>query len=352
MQDTIDTQAVGAVAGMLADTGNTDVLSGHNQAVKGYLVSVDSVDNSTEYEIEVNYKSRAASTFGQAAATAYDITSDVSATKAEIVAALVADINGDGSLVQASALTSEGPILVTAAQPAFDFTLELSANLSATLEKGEIPFGVLVVESSDRHVRLPFTEDDVAKPYGIAVRSLALENTEDGEAKYPHGSVINALRSGRIHALVEGSITKDGDVFVRHTPNGSNDQRGAMRADRDGVAQVDTITPTAVNSATYNLSIDGRAFAMTADGSATAAEIVTAFTALINADTDAPVVASGTSTLILTAKSAGVPFHTSVGANLSRAATTDNVARAAKLAGAKFKSSAVNGCALVQLSLA
>jgi hypothetical protein len=79
------------------------------------------------------------------------------------------------------------------------------------------------------------------------------------------------------------------------------------------VAQVITITPTAANAQAYEITqiFDGDAvygpFQYTSDADATVNEIVAAFIALINA-TLIKVTASGTTTLILTADVAGVPF--------------------------------------------
>jgi hypothetical protein len=49
-----------------------------------------------------------------------------------------------------------------------------------------------------------------------------------------------------------------------------------------------TVTPTAVNSATYRMTVDGQAVEFTADSSATAAEIVTGLKAAIAALDDVP----------------------------------------------------------------
>lgn len=92
------------------------------------------------------------------------------------------------------------------------------------------------------------------------------------------------------------------------------------------VAQVDTITPTAVDLHVYKIKIDGVEYSYTADGSATAAEIVTGLAALVNADADCPAAATGSTTLILTAKVAGVGFttNTEADADLALVHTTAN----------------------------
>lgn len=67
-----------------------------------------------------------------------------------------------------------------------------------------------------------------------------------------------------------------------------------------------TITPTAVNSAVYEIRINDETYSYTADASATAAEIVAGLLALINAGSaDHNLTASGTTTLVLTADNAG-----------------------------------------------
>lgn len=99
------------------------------------------------------------------------------------------------------------------------------------------------------------------------------------------------------------------------------------------VAQVRTITPTAVNNFQYDVTIDGVLYSYTSDGSATVSEIVAGLIALINADVNAVVTASGSTTLILTADNAGRSFSSSVGTNLAQVSTTANVGVGESLAG-------------------
>lgn len=88
------------------------------------------------------------------------------------------------------------------------------------------------------------------------------------------------------------------------------------------VAQVDTITPTPVNTTHYIVTIDGTAFDYTSDSDATAAEIVTGLKTLINADSACKAAGTGSTTLILTAKIAGVGFTTTVNTNQALVHTT------------------------------
>jgi hypothetical protein len=81
------------------------------------------------------------------------------------------------------------------------------------------------------------------------------------------------------------------------------------------VFQIDTITPIAVNAHIYEVSLGAVNYSYTSDSDATISEIVAGLIALINADSSSPAIASGTTTLILTAKIAGVGFSTSINAD-------------------------------------
>lgn len=92
------------------------------------------------------------------------------------------------------------------------------------------------------------------------------------------------------------------------------------------ITQIDTITPTAVNTHIYKVTIDGVDYSYTSDGSATISEIVIGLSALINADTSRHANASGSFTLILTGLNPGAGFTTSINAdvNLALVNTTAN----------------------------
>jgi hypothetical protein len=143
---------------------------------------------------------------------------------------------------------------------------------------------------------------------------------------------------------------KAGDsVYARVSASGTQ-QLGALRNDADGTAQVDTLTPTAVNSTEYFVNVNGRLYSYVSDSTATAAEIVTGFKTAMTNDPD--VTATGTSTLILTAKVAGAAFTTGADPNMSIAHTTANAAKAALLSRAKFLDAcSSNGLSRVQLEL-
>jgi hypothetical protein len=164
---------------------------------------------------------------------------------------------------------------------------------------------------------------------------------------------FDLLRKGRILVLAEQAVAVTDDVYLRYSAGTGDQTVGRFRKDPDGTAQVDTVTPTAVNSTEYNLVINGRAYVIVSDGSATATEICDAFRTKIAADPDCAVTGSGTTTLILTADVAGVPFVTQVGANLALANTTPNAAKAERVANARWASatSAADQLAVLELNL-
>lgn len=90
------------------------------------------------------------------------------------------------------------------------------------------------------------------------------------------------------------------------------------------VAQVETLTPTVANEGDYRVTINGVDYEFTSDEDATAAEIVAGLLALINADTNCKMSASGTTTLILTADNAGEANAVTASNNLAIAHTTPN----------------------------
>ena len=93
------------------------------------------------------------------------------------------------------------------------------------------------------------------------------------------------------------------------------------------VAQVNILTPdvTVQAIAHFIVTIDGVDYDFTSDIDPTATEVVTGLKALINADADCPVDATGATTLILTAKQSGVPFTIEASANLDNVENTANV---------------------------
>jgi hypothetical protein len=125
--------------------------------------------------------------------------------------------------------------------------------------------------------------------------------------------------------VADGFLTSDNAYKMANSVFAQADCPDEIKVGRltTAVAQVNTLTPTVVNSFLYTVTINGILYSYTSDGTATAAEIVTGINAAINAGTE-PVTASGTVTVILTSDTAGAGFSLSLSANWANVATTPN----------------------------
>jgi len=355
MQLTYDQKATDLVAGMTV--GEVETVPTHNLSTKTINVSVDTVTNSLLYRIAVKYLSKVPATYGQTLTTNCDYTADGSATKAEILAGLLAAVNASVAPVTAKVFDSAlGPIQIAAKTRDQDFTLTVSTELSQAAVSGEIPFGVVVCmqDTTPDKCRLPVVAGDIGnKTLGITLRSFAMENNTAGTAVYPLDSSVQVAREGLVAAAVEEAVSAGDDVWVRYAAKGANTQLGALRKSPDGVAKVIDVTPTAVNAGDYVIGIGQYSYHYTADGTATAAEIIAGLLAKVNLQTalHGVTASDGTTTLTLTG-TAGVDFDYSVGSNLSAAVTTAGTQTAAKLSRAKFhKGAGAAALAVVSLEL-
>jgi len=98
------------------------------------------------------------------------------------------------------------------------------------------------------------------------------------------------------------------------------------------VAQVITMTPTPADNTAFTVTINGTLYSFTSGSGATAGQIVTGLKNLITADPACVVTPSGTTTLILTAQSAGLPFTYANSANIAAVVTAACVGIANDLA--------------------
>lgn len=233
-----------------------------------------------------------------------------------------------------------------------------------------VPFGCLSVrDNDDLKAKLPTSAAEVLSACkgsgGIATATNAIISSDGPNdptiPTFPIGKEFAQLKKGPVFVLVEQDVTQGQQAFVRfanspNTVDGTRNQKGSFRADFDGTAQVDTITPTAVNSTPYSMEIqdlNGRVIgsaAYVSDSSATAAEIVAGLIAALGVVPG--VTLSGTNTLILTSSVVGQGFTTTVGANLAVAHTTANVQSAAACPGIYYKTSAsANSLAVVEANL-
>ena len=179
---------------------------------------------------------------------------------------------------------------------------------------------------------------------GVTVSNFAYNQfsptTLTGTQGIPSLAAAGVMTRGRIYVLPTQDVTPASKVFCQMVANGSTKVAGSFRTDYDGTAQVTTMTPTAVNSTEYQLEVDGRFYGYTSDSSATATEIVTGLTTAITADEGATVTPTGTATLILTAKTAGLPFLAQGDANMAFVTGTPNAANAIPVPNARFKTTA------------
>jgi hypothetical protein len=223
----------------------------------------------------------------------------------------------------------------------------LNGEASANLQ-----FGVMVKKgANDSKCLLPSASTD--ELLGLVVSDFSIDSAElSGSGAVAPEEMASIARKGAFYVLPEQAVVEGDPVYVRYTDGSGALTVGRLRKDAGGVAQVDTVTPTAVNSTGYSLSIGGRNYNIVSDGSATATEICDAFRTLINADADCLAAGTGTTTLILTAKTVGVGFQTTCGANLALANTTPNAAIAKRLLGARFGSAAsADAPAVLELNL-
>ena len=223
VQLSYSSEPAAAVAGMLADTGDHDVLSGMASSRK--LVSVAVVAaNSVHYIITIN-------------GVAFDYTSDGSATTAEIVLGLKALINAGSEPVLASG--SDTPLLIESTLDDGDFTYSDFAGGGSLTEtvlvaQGEqIPFGHGVVLDeraltdidldADYAIRLPRQATDItsARHFGITLQDQAREVRASDSATFRANTMTPCLSKGRCWVKVEQAVVRGDDLYVRYAAGGN-----------------------------------------------------------------------------------------------------------------------------------
>lgn len=351
-------QAVG-VAGLLADIGPKRVASLTNatRVKTRWTVLVSSAANEV-LTLTLTDKD------GNVTTVDYDegATGTVTTKRDGLIAAVNASAAGKGNsnYVKASVKDSD-ELYIEALRAGETFTVaESEANLTVTndvvyLAHPTVPFGVAVtLGAADNLCKLPASATELF--WGMALfthadnPNLGAFGVPSATPGYAGQSMVSVLRQGRAWAKVEQAVSAGDQAYYRITAKGTLTQLGAWRKDADGTAQVDTLTPTAVNSTRYFVELDGKSYFYDSDASATATEIVTGFKTAINADAASPAVATGTATLILTAAVAGVGFTTRADPNMSIALTTASAATAVAPAGCKYITSAAAG-GLAQLKI-
>lgn len=252
--------------------------------------------------------------------------------------------------------------------PGFDSDQGRGYNREATNKTGsDIDVGVAFKQSS--------SVDSGALALTAATEPVIGFSLND-QGRNPNGLTTGAYKDKQMFPIkCEGAFfaqcdqdMKPGDkVFVRFaaSANAQVGVVGSVRKDPDGVAQVTTLTPTATSNAVYvaRVDFDGEAagtkrkayeFEYQADGSATATEIVTGFKAAMAADPEftARVVATGTTTLVLTGQTTGEAFTvTSAGDGAFASITTGTppAPSARRLKGARVLTSGTAASGAVEI---
>lgn len=186
-------------------------------------------------------------------------------------------------------------------------------------------------------------------------RALFGSGGSGGATGLKTGEVGDMLRQGRIWVPTIGAVTAGGGAFLIHTTA----DFGSWRADAGGVAEVSTLTPNPiVNSVVYTVDVhigeEDFHFETLADASATATEICDGIRAAMALDATftALVVATGTTTLILTGQNIGQQLDVvSSGEGLFDIVETTPPATAAQLVKGVWRSSTSgSGLAILELN--
>jgi hypothetical protein len=234
-------------------------------------------------------------------------------------------------------------------------------------EGAALPFGVGVTQgSSGELVESPDASGD--KIVGIVLHEHGLNPigmpASPTDAGVQDGERFSMMTKGRCYVKVEEDVEVNDPVFCRHTVNGGNTQLGRFRASVDVVSaaieEVHTVTPTAANAKVYVLRVSigeqDFTFEYLSDADATATEICDGFRTLMAADAQftALVVASGTTTLVLTGQTGTGSFVVQsegdgVLADVETTPSSGGVATASRVKGARFITAAASGkCAVIE----
>lgn len=216
----------------------------------------------------------------------------------------------------------------------------------------EIPFGVGVIQGATAaKAVLPSAVTDAAKFLGVVLHSHTYQvGVQLGDVGVKPKRMLSVQEVGDPYVTVEEAVNRGDQVYMRITSDGgSNTQPGTFRKTPDGVAEVQTITPTAANAGEYVLQVVfpqrnnlSYIFHATGDADATATEICNSWRVAMaaNAAFTALVVATGTATLILTGQLAGETFKVYDSSDPAVSAvvvTTAGAPKAIKLPGVFFE---------------
>lgn len=276
------------------------------------------------------------------------------AAAAAVIATNGANVPALTNVLTATADLANDYVELTAVRTGEAFTVTLVSNPSTNMvlstvtsaTQAGLALGIGMVDSDGLAARVPASGDTGAGIMGVMVLENNMYRSEAdplADAVANAGVNLSIVTKGDVYIDPEVEVAITDPVYCRLTATGT-EVVGAWRNDADGVAQVTTGTPDAVNAGVYQLMIvygPGPGVDVpevystgpfTADGTATAAEVVTGMTALFvaNAALTARIVVTGTTTLIMTGQNAGVPFTvTSTGPTGTWASITTGTAPSA-----------------------
>jgi len=108
----------------------------------------------------------------------------------------------------------------------------------------EIPFGVVVAEGTastvqgtpDKAILMVDANSVVA---GVMIHAHNYDReSQMGATGVKPTNLLNVLKRGQVYAVLEGTCTKGGQVFVRHSTGAGGSQKGAVRANADTATAV------------------------------------------------------------------------------------------------------------------
>ena len=289
--------------------------------------------NNTLYTITIN-------------GTVCSYTSDATATDAEIATGLVAAINASAQSANVLAAGSAKPFTVTSKILGQAFTYSGSANITTiTLVTANVPKEIYT--QTINGTPYAFTSDGTPTAAEVVTGLTALINangscpaTASGTttliltgkvsgATWTYSGTVNLTEADTtatpvattVVSALKTSINADGPLPV--TASGTSTL--ILTADVLGTAFTysatanitDVLTTANVPIEVYTQTVNGTPYAFTSDGAPTATKVCNGLQALMVADNSVNV--SGTTTLIITGKVAGVTFTYSGSANLTEA---------------------------------
>lgn len=217
--------------GMPVDGGASDDISKILSTNQLSNVLVVNAVNDAVYSITI--------TDGEGATDQAEFTADGSATKAEIVAGLVAAVDALGLAVDATSVDAdEFTIESTSENGGFTATSDgdTASDLTITAlvaQDQEAAFGVALCldeNRGDNYARAPRLSADVALCWGIALRDSAKQPNAGGHAAQ---APVKLRNKGRVAVICEDAFSVGDGVYVRYASGSGGSTLGAIRTDGD-----------------------------------------------------------------------------------------------------------------------